>query len=82
MILGHNAEHTVSMSRLPILVLECSKGRHLETRPCQTGLKFGLFEGVNIDKIGPENFMGESFQDSLPGSSGVMRKHSRTLCPG
>ncbi len=30
MILGHNVEYTGSMSRLPILVLECSKGGHLE----------------------------------------------------
>ncbi len=29
-ILGHNVEYTGSMSRLPILVLECSKGRQLE----------------------------------------------------
>ena len=29
-ILGHNVEYTGSMSRLPILVLECSKGSHLE----------------------------------------------------
>ncbi len=30
MILGHNVEYTGSMSRLPILVLECSNGDHLE----------------------------------------------------
>ncbi len=29
-ILGHNVEYTGSMSRLPILVPECSKGRQLE----------------------------------------------------
>ncbi len=29
-ILGHNVEYTGSMSRLSILVLECSKGGHLE----------------------------------------------------
>ncbi len=29
-ILGHNVEYTGSTSRLPILVLECSKGSHLE----------------------------------------------------
>ncbi len=28
-ILGNNGEYTGSMSRLPILVLECSKGGHL-----------------------------------------------------
>ncbi len=30
MILGHNVEYTGSVSRLSILVLECSKGGHLE----------------------------------------------------
>ena len=29
-ILGHNVEYTCSMSRLPILVLQCSKRSHLE----------------------------------------------------
>ncbi len=29
-ILGHDVEYTGSMSRLPILVLECSKEGHLE----------------------------------------------------
>ncbi len=29
-ILGHHVEHRDSMSRLPILVVECSKGGHLE----------------------------------------------------
>ncbi len=37
--LGHNVQYTGSMSRLPILVPECSKGSHLERRACQTGLK-------------------------------------------
>ncbi len=41
-MLGHNVEYTGSMSRLPILVLECSKGGHLEGGPCQTGLKSGF----------------------------------------
>ncbi len=29
-ILGHNVEYTGSVSRLPILELECSNGGHLE----------------------------------------------------
>ena len=29
-ILGHNVKYTGSMSRLPILVLGCTKGDHLE----------------------------------------------------
>ncbi len=29
-ILGHNVQYTGPMSRLPILVLECSKEGHLE----------------------------------------------------
>ena len=52
MILGHNVQYTGSMSRLPILVLECSKGSHLERGACQTEEKFVFFEGVNMDEIG------------------------------
>ena len=44
-ILGHNVEYTGSMLRLPILVLECSKGSHLERGPCQTEEKFAFFRG-------------------------------------
>ncbi len=56
-ILGHNAEYTGSMSRLPILVLECSKGGHLEGGSCQTGLKSGFLRGEKWMNW-PENFMG------------------------
>ncbi len=42
-ILGHNVQYIGSVSRLPILVLECSEGGQLEGGPCQTGLKFGFF---------------------------------------
>ncbi len=44
-ILGHNVEYTGSMLRLPVMVLECSKGSHLEGGPFQTEEKFGLSEG-------------------------------------
>ncbi len=44
-ILAHNVEHTGSMSRLPILVLGCSKGSYPEREPCQTDEKFGFFRG-------------------------------------
>ncbi len=44
-ILGHNVEYTGSMSRLPILVLECSNRSQLEREPCQTEEKFGFFRG-------------------------------------
>ncbi len=43
--LGRNVEYTWSMSRLPILELECSKGSHLEREPCQTEEKFDFFRG-------------------------------------
>ncbi len=59
MILGHNVEYTGSMSRLPILVLECSKGGHLEGGACQTGLKSGFLRGKTWMKW-PEIFMGQS----------------------
>ncbi len=47
MILGHNVEYTGSMSGMPILVPECSKGSHLEGEggACQTEKKFGFFRG-------------------------------------
>ncbi len=45
MILRLNVEYNSSLSRLPILVLECSKGSHLEMEPCQTEEKFGFFRG-------------------------------------
>ncbi len=45
---GTHVEYTGSMSRLPILVLKCSKGGHLERDPCQTEWKFGLFRGKTV----------------------------------
>ena len=44
-ILGHNVEYRGSKSRLPILVVESSKGSHLERRACQRGLKFDFLRG-------------------------------------
>ena len=45
-ILGHNVEYTGSMSKLLILVPECSKGSHPEGGgACQIEEKFGLFRG-------------------------------------
>ncbi len=41
-ILGHNVQYTGSMSRLPILVLECSKEGHLEGGTRQTEQKYGF----------------------------------------
>ncbi len=58
-IFGHNIEHRGSMSRLHILVLECSKERQLERGACQAGLKFGILRGEKGMKL-PENFMEES----------------------
>ncbi len=59
MILGHNVEYTGPMSRLPGLVLDCSKGGHVEGWPCQTGLKSGFLRGKKWMKW-PEIFMGQS----------------------
>ncbi len=50
-IFGHNVQYTGSMSRLPILVLECSKGSYLERGPHQTRTKQWLFVGVNADEM-------------------------------
>ncbi len=52
MILGHNVEYTGSMSRLPILVLECSNGGHLEGEGMPNRTQMLLFEGVKVDEIG------------------------------
>ncbi len=46
-ILGHNVEYRAAM---PILVLECSKGTHLERRACQT-TEIWLFEAVKVDEM-------------------------------
>ncbi len=46
MILEHNIEYTGSMSRLPILVLECSKGGHLEGGHTKQD-----FEGEKVDEM-------------------------------
>ncbi len=52
MILGHNIEYNGSMSRQPILVLECSKGSHLERGGMPNRTEIWLFQGVNMDEIG------------------------------
>ncbi len=49
--LGHNIEYTGSMSRLPILVLECSKGGHLEGGGMPNRTEKWLFEGENVDEM-------------------------------
>ncbi len=82
--LGHNLECRGSMSRLPILVLQCSTGDHLKDKfvnlafwqdksRCK-GLKFSW--GI----LTP----GHRFRggDSLPRLCGPMRKSARTPCPG
>ncbi len=59
-ILGHNVEYRSSMLRLPILVLECSKGG-LPGEGCQSlrGRKFGVLRGEKLMKL-PEVLLGES----------------------
>ncbi len=51
LILGHNLEYTGSMSRLPILVLECSKGRQLEGGGMPNRTDIWLFHEGNMDEI-------------------------------
>ncbi len=41
-----------SMSRLPILELECSKEGHLEGGSTPNRTETWLFEGVKVDEIG------------------------------
>ncbi len=51
MRLGHNVKYTGSMSRLPILVSECSRGIHLERRACQIGLNSAADSTVESDQV-------------------------------
>ena len=52
-ILGHNVEYIGSMSRLPILVPECSKVRQLGGGGGMPNRReIWLFQGVNVDEIG------------------------------
>ena len=88
-ILGHNVEYTGSTSRLPILVLECSNGGHLEWGPCQKGLKRGFLRGKKWMKLaGIFSWDNPSVQANhfhmveLPGSSGAMHRHAKTPCLG
>ncbi len=57
-ILGHIVEYTGSMSRLPILVPECSKGTHLNEEPCPTEEKFDFFRWKTLMKWPEKNLYG------------------------
>ncbi len=51
-ILGHNVQYTGSVSRLPILALDYSKGRQLEGRgdmPNRTAI--WLFQRAKVDEM-------------------------------
>ncbi len=50
-MLGHNVEYSRLMSRLSILVLECSKGGHLEGGAMPNRTEKWLFEGENVDEM-------------------------------
>ncbi len=52
LILGHNVEYTGPMSRLPILVPECSKGTQLGGGGMPNRTEKWLFQGVKVDEIG------------------------------
>ncbi len=71
MILGHNVGCRDTMSRLPILVLDCSKGSHLESGTCQRDLNFGFFRGQKFVKL-PEIFMGQSCPTDPPFPGGFI----------
>ncbi len=88
LILGNNVEYIGSMSRLPILALECSKGSHLEREPCQTeeNLTFpGGKHGWNWLKFswGNPDPLAHHFQwESLTRRSSTVSKHAKTPCLG
>ncbi len=88
MIVGHNVENRHSMSRLPSLVLQCSKRGQLDRAARQRGGKLGLFRGEMLMKW-IEIFVGQSQppahnfrRDSLAGSSGAMRYQAKPDRPG
>ncbi len=65
MILRHNVEYRASLSGLPILVPEWSKGGHLEREARQRGWKFGFFRGQMLMKW-TEIFTEESWPPGPP----------------
>ncbi len=65
MILGHHVEYRGSVSRLPVLVLEFSKGGHLKWGICHRGLNFGFFWRKKLMKM-PKNFKEESHSNPNP----------------
>ncbi len=66
---GTQCWYTGSMSRLPTLVLECSKESHLERRACQKELKFGFLWGKKRMEW-PEIFTEESWPTGPPFAQG------------
>ncbi len=51
MMIGHNVEYRGSVSRLTIVVLQCSKRDQLEGAARQRGRKFSFFRGENVDDM-------------------------------
>ncbi len=88
-ILGHNVEYTGSMSRLPILVLECSKGGHLEGgghakkdwKVAFWGWKHG-WNGLKFSWDNPSLQANHFHMVASPWSSGAMHRHAKTPCLG
>ncbi len=84
-ILGHNVEYTGSMSRMPILVLQSSKGEEGHAKQDWNmafwGGKSG-WNGLKFSQKNPDPLAHHFHNVWFLGSSGAMRKHSKTLCPG
>ncbi len=87
MILSHNVQYRASLSGLPILVPECSKGGHLEREACQRGWKFGFFRGqswwnaLKLSRYNPSPLTHHFHQASLSGFSGAMCYHAKPYRP-
>ena len=90
-ILGHNVEYRGSVSVLPILLLQCSKGSQLKRVTEGRGLKFGFWRRQKMMKL-PGNFMSQSSPPDPPPPfisrginplpSGTVRKDTRIPCLG
>ncbi len=86
--LGHNVEYTGSMSRLPILVLECSKGGHQEECHAKQDWKVAFWggkSGWNSLKFSCDNpsLQANHFHIvASPRSFSTMYRHAKTPCLG
>ncbi len=87
-ILGHNVEYTGSVSRLPILVLECSKARQLEGGHAKQDWKVAFWGGksgwnwLKFSWKNPSLQANHFHMVASPWPSGAMHRHAKNPCLG